>query len=178
MNIFVVNATELEKLHDRVHETARHRGEGPQQKASWQEACRSFFASYDKLAFPGGLSQEFDLLRVGDPSAIEMAVQFLEANPWYFRSGYHKADVLRLLKRLPLSEDQCARLRKVIVERVRGRPVREMRAYGRLAPKISTPEFEAELASIAQDANHCAARHAQLILEYLKQSKAANSGGF
>lgn len=178
MNIFEVHATELEKLHNRVHETARHRSEGDQQKASWQEACRAFFASYDRLAFPGGLSQEFDLLRVGDPGAIEMAVQFLEANPWYFRSGYHKADILKLLKRLPLSGDQCARLRRVILERVQGRPVREMRAYGRLAPKISSPEFEAELTSIAHNANQPVARHAKLILEYLKQSKAANSGGF
>ena len=62
-----------------------------------------------------------------------MAIKFLEANPWYFRSGYHKADILKMLRKHALSDDQCARMRKVVLERVRGRPVREMRAYARFA---------------------------------------------
>lgn len=131
MNIFEHHAAELEKLRQKVYETVRHRNEGTEQMESRQEACRSFFAAYDQLAFPGGLNRQFELLRAGDSNAIEMAVRFLKANPWYFRSGYHKADTLKLLQKRPLSDDQCARLRMVILERVRGRPVREMRAYGR-----------------------------------------------
>jgi hypothetical protein len=175
MNIFEANAAELERLRERVLETVRRRSESSRQRASWEEACRAFFAAYDKLAFPGGLNREIELLRAGDPDAIEMAVRFIEANPWYFRSGYHKADVLKLLKKLPLSDDQCARLRQAILERVRGRPLREMRAYGRLALKISSPEFEMELANIAKNANRQAARHAQLILGYLAQAKTSKS---
>jgi hypothetical protein len=173
LNIFEHHAAELEKLREQVYETVRHRNEGSQQMAAWQEASRSFFAAYDQLAFPGGLNRQFELLRTGDPSAVEMAVRFLEANPWYFRSGYHKADILKLLQKQPLSDDHCAQLRWVILERVRGRPVREMRAYGRLAIKISTPEFEAELTNLGQNANREAVRHAQLVLQYLRQAKAS-----
>ena len=69
------------------------------------------FAKYDQLAFPGGLTKQFELLEAGDPEAIEMAVRYLEADPWYFRSGYYKADMLRFLRKHPLSDDQSARLR-------------------------------------------------------------------
>jgi hypothetical protein len=135
MSVFQTNAAELERLRERVHKMSRERGESPQKMAAWQEAARDFHASYDKLAFPGGLSREFELLRTGDAAAIEMAIRFLEANPWYFRSGYYKADILKMLRKLPLSEDQCDRMRKLILERVRGRPVREVRAYTRFDRK-------------------------------------------
>src|SRR6266542_4689801 len=52
MNIFEHNAAELVKLHDKVHETWRHRGESPQRKAAWGKAIHRFHAGYDELAFP------------------------------------------------------------------------------------------------------------------------------
>jgi len=76
-----------------------------------------------RTGFPCGVRQacisgrahrEFELLRVGDITAIEMAIQFLEANPWYFRSGYHKADILKMLRKHLLSDDQSARMRNLI----------------------------------------------------------------
>lgn len=167
MNIFEHNAAELERLREQVNDAFERRNQGPSKMAVWKEAALAFHAAYDKLAFPGGLSKEFQLLQIGDPDAIEMAVRYLEANPWYFRSGYYKVDLLKLLGKHPLSDQQRSRLRTVILERVRGRPVREMRAYGRLAPKVATIEFEAELKAIAENSNRHAARHAKLILEYL-----------
>jgi hypothetical protein len=171
MNVFEANAAELEKLRERVNEMFRERSKNPERAAAWEEAARDFHTAYDKLAFPGGLSREFDLLRIGDVTALEMAIQFLEANPWFFRSGYYKADILKALRRYPLSDEQCARMRKVILERVRDRPVREMRAYARFAPKVSTPQFEAEITNIAADSNRHAARHAQWVLDCLKTAR-------
>jgi hypothetical protein len=79
MNIFQANAEKLERLKANVDRALERRNESPQGRADWQEAVRVFHESYDKLAFPGGLNREFELLRVGDPDALEMAVQFLEA---------------------------------------------------------------------------------------------------
>ncbi|HKD78863.1 MAG TPA: hypothetical protein VKH81_04170 [Candidatus Angelobacter sp.] len=168
MNVFETNAAELEKLRQRVLDLSRKRRESPKHEAAWHEAARIFHEAYDTLAFPGGLSREFELLRIGDAAAIEMAVQFLEANPWYFRSGYYKADILRLLRKHPLNEDQGARMRKLILERVQGLPVREIRAFARFTPKVTTPEFEAEIVNIAENANRQVARHAQWVLDCLK----------
>ena len=170
MGIFETNAAELERLRQQVDEMFRRRSESPKHEAAWREAARAFHEAYDKLAFPGGLSREFELLRIGDPTAIEMAVRFLEANPWYFRSGYYKADILKLLRKHPLSEEQCARMRTLILERVRGRPVREIRAFARFAPKVTTPEFEIEIVNIAENAKRHAARHAQWVLDCLKSA--------
>jgi hypothetical protein len=171
MNVFETNAAELEKLRERVHEMFRERSKSLEHTAAWREAARAFHAAYDKLAFPGGISREFELLRVGDVTAIEMAIRFLEANPWFFRSGYHKADILKMLSKHPLSDEQCLRVRKLILERLRDRPVREMRAYARFAPRVSTPQFEAEITSIAENANRHAARHAQWVLDCLKSAR-------
>ena len=171
MNVFEANATKLEELRARVDEMFRERSKSPEHMAAWQEAARAFHTAYDELAFPGSLSREFELLRVGDVTAIEMAIRFLEANPWFFRSGYYKADILKLLRKHALSDEQCTRMRKVILERVRGRPVREMRAYARFAPKVSTPHFEAEITNIAQNADRRAARHAQWVLDCLKSAR-------
>lgn len=171
LNVFEANAAELEKLQVQVDKTFRERGKGPKHKAAWEEATQAFHAAYDRLAFPGGISREFELLKLGDSAAIEMAIQFLEANPWSFRSGYHKADILKMLRKHPLSDEQCVRMRKLILERVRDRPVREMRAYARFAPRVSTPEFEAEITGIAENANRHAARHAQWVLDCLKSAR-------
>jgi hypothetical protein len=168
MNAFEANAAKLEELRERVDEKFRERSKSAEHQAAWQEAARTFHAAYEELAFPGGLSREFELLRAGDAAAIEMAVRYLEANPWYFRSGYHKADILKMLRKHELNADQCSRMRKVILERVRGRPVREMRSYARFAPKVSTEEFEEEIFNIAKNDDRHAARHAQWVLDCLK----------
>ena len=101
-------------------------------------ALHYFHANYDRLAFPGGLARELERLRNGDIEAIELAVRYLEAQTFVViphPARHHKAEILKFLKRHPLTQEQCARLRRVILDRVRGRPVREMRAYGRLAPR-------------------------------------------
>ena len=160
MNVFESSAAELDKLHERVHELARRRSESPEVKAAWREAAQTFHANYDRLAFPGGLTREFERLRNGDTEAIELAIRYLEANPWYFRSGYHKAEILKFLKRYPLTQEQCARLRQVILDRVRGKPTREMRAYARLAPRVTNDQFEAEILAIKEKSNRYSARSA------------------
>jgi hypothetical protein len=174
MNVFDSSAAELEKLNERVLELSRRRKDSPEATAAWREAAQAFHANYDRLAFPGGLAREFELLRNGDREAIELAVRYLEANPWYFRSGYHKAVILKFLKRHPLTQEQCARIREVILERVRGKPVREMRAYGRIAPRVTNEQFEAELLAINEKSHRDAARSAGWILEYLRAAKAAS----
>ena len=169
-NIFETSAAELEALHQRIHEAARRRAEGPEQRTAAEEASRTFFARYDQLAFPGGLNSQFELLKAGSAEAIEMAIRYLEADPWYFRSGYHKADMLRLLRKHPLNEDQNSRLRRLILLRVRGRHVRETRDYCRFAPKVTNPDFEAEIRDIAAHSNRIASRHAQWVIDCLKSA--------
>src|SRR5205807_7166508 len=115
LNVFEANAAELRRMKEAAEAAWLRRGEGDLQLKVWREALERFHSAYGELAFPGGIEKAFLLLVKNDPEGIEMAVRFLEADPWYFRSGYIKADVLRLLRASPLTEEQRKRLRQVIL---------------------------------------------------------------
>lgn len=52
--------------------------------------------------------------------------------------------------------------------------MRELRAYGRLAPRVTNEQFEAELLALKEKSNRQAARSAGWILEYLRAAKVAS----
>ena len=68
-----------------------------------------------------------------------MAIEFLEADPWFFRSGYIKANLARFLKRVTLSNQNVRRLEKVLLKIVDERHTQEFRDYCRLARVVATP---------------------------------------
>jgi hypothetical protein len=153
--IFETNAEKLRQLHKTIEATYRDRQVDEKHYQVWAEACQCFHNSFDRLAFPGGLEQEMDLLKRGDAQAVEMAVRFLEANPWFFRSGYIKEQLLRELRKVSLSEDQRDRLREVIMNRINKGSGREFRRYCRLAKDLMNPKFIAQVgeAMMSDDAN-------------------------
>jgi hypothetical protein len=164
------NAAKLRHLNEAIWSTFRVRHEGAAQMEAWSEACRQFHASYDRLAFPGGLDLGIRRLAQHDSTAIEFAVRFLEADPWFFRSGYIKEEVLKYLRRAPLTDDQKKRLQQVILTRVRDRNTRrEFRRYGRLAPAITDPSFEEEVARLAGQSG-VIPKQAQWVLARIKQA--------
>ena len=170
-NSIIANAAKLRDLNEAVKSTFRVRHEGASQMEAWREACRQFHLCYDQLAFPGGLGESMRRLTEREPVAIESAVQFLEADPMFFRSGYIKEELLEHLSRgIPLNDDQKKRLQQVILLRVRERRTRcEFRRYCRLAPAVSDPSFEEQIAKLAGPSG-VIPTHAQWVLARLKQS--------
>jgi len=159
-----VNAARLRELHDAIHETVRTRNDSDEHRARWTEACARFHAEYDALAFPGGLTEGLSRLRAHDVGAIETAIHFLDDDPYFFRSGYIKAELLRRLKHAPLTKSQQQRLRNVILARLSGPDRRELRAYCRLAATLATPAFESEILALADSGDGRTARHARWAL--------------
>jgi hypothetical protein len=111
------HAAKLRDLHEAVHSTYRARGDNTSRWEKWKEACRQFHESYDQLAFPGGITEGMRRLATPDPAAIESVVQFLEVDPFFFRSGYIKEDLLERLRQAPLDKNQKRRLQQVILAR-------------------------------------------------------------
>lgn len=72
-------------------------------------------------------------------------MSFLERDLWTSGSGYGKADAIRYLKHLGLSNDTEERLRRVVLNAVDGRDRREFRHYCKLARKVDAPELRAAL---------------------------------
>lgn len=108
------NAAEIRRLHAQVHATCAHRGESAAARELWQQAAAEFHRCYDALALPGGLSAGLQALSAGEPSAIEAALSFLEAHPYFFRSQYIATKLCRLLKRMELSGGSAQRLQRIL----------------------------------------------------------------
>jgi hypothetical protein len=81
------------------------------------------------------------VLRRGDPMAVEAAVRFLEADPWFFGSGYGKQKIIRRLVQLDLAPDLRARLQNVVLARVERNRGQGLRYYCRLARALDTPDL-------------------------------------
>ncbi len=147
-----------------LHNGLKHPGPEDQDRSI---TITQYFQRYDQLAFPGGLERGLALLAAGDAKVIESAVTFLEVDPLFHRSGYIKADLLRHLKRVQLSEDQKSRLRKVVIARVQGPDSREFRHYARIAPVITDVSLRNALQVSRDSTDPVEARHAKWILQAL-----------
>jgi len=103
---------------------------------------------------------------------VDEAIRFLEKDEWAFGSGYAKADLIRLLRKLDLNSTQAERLRRVVLAVVDGRDRREFRHYRRLACKLDSPQLRVELMRRLEDENEVVRRHARWVLEYLSERHA------
>jgi hypothetical protein len=157
------NAAELRSLHEAIHIAFARRSESAAHRQAWETACGRFHETHDRLAFPGGLVRGMSLLAEGDPATIEESIRFLEIDPWFFRSGYIKAEIIRHLRRAPLSPSQVGRLRQVILARIAGRDTREFRWYCRLARIVSDPDFRREVEGLARSPAEPIARRARWV---------------
>jgi len=99
------NAEKIRQLHSRVRQTFQQRTQSEKRKQEWKEACRDLHANYNRLAFPGGYNNALARIIAGDPQTMEAAICFLEVRPYFFRSGYMFKDILRKLKKAPLSKE-------------------------------------------------------------------------
>jgi len=102
------NAQEITRLHRRIRDTFRHRGDDETARQRWEQACAEFHARYNVLAFPEGLDEQsfFDRLSGNDPVIAEWALCFLEVRPYFFRSGYVWRKLSRRMKYVALSPEQ------------------------------------------------------------------------
>ena len=113
--IMIENAAEINRLHRRVHETAKRRSESEGLRREWSQACDEFHRQYSELWIPGGRNPGFyERILAGDPAAIEVALCFLEVRPYFFRSGYHWKTILQKCKRAPMSGEQAERFAKLV----------------------------------------------------------------
>lgn len=106
---------------------------------------------------------------------VDEAIKFLEKDEWDQGSGYAKADLLRLLRRLDLNPAQAERLRRIILAVVEGRDRREFRHYCRLACKVDSPELRKQLEHRLESENELIRRHARWVLEYLSKHQTSQT---
>ena len=134
----------------------------------WDEsrlaALTRFHTAVEK-AYPPDFWENFERLKAGDADAAEMAIAFMEADPWFFRSGYVKQRLATYLKRVKLTPHDQDRLRSVIVQVVQRRAAHEYSQYRRLARVLATPDLQRDLHTLAGSEDVAMARRARWMLD-------------
>lgn len=132
-------AVELERLHADVHRLWARRGLSADQWDAWAReadrfdlAVRDFYGPFDRAA---------KALRNGETDEVETAVQFLEADPWCFRSGYMKAELMHRLANGPDLDAHHHRLHDVVGRRLTEPQPRLLRHAARLAAAVWDDEL-------------------------------------
>lgn len=109
----VASAAEVGAVARLLHTLARLQWRYPDDGAAWdawREATVAWREAIDG-AYPPGFWDAYARLRDRDPAGLETAIAFLEADPWFFRSGYVKAVLIRYINRLGLLPGQRAAAR-------------------------------------------------------------------
>ncbi len=112
---------------------------------------------------------------------VETGIAFLEADPWFFRSGYEKQNIIRHLKRAPLNQAQRQRLARVVPEARKRRVLAaidghaggvpenrdrvEFRHFGRLACGVWSDFLDEEVARPMQSPDPGIRRRATWVAE-------------
>lgn len=78
------NAARLRVLYAEIKRTFSEEPHG----AAHTAACSAYHREYDTLAFPGGLERFRIRLKRMEPPAIDEAIEYLEADPWFNCSGF------------------------------------------------------------------------------------------
>ena len=133
------------------------------------------FGAHMHGAYPKGTPDLYHDLKNAKPRAIDTATAFLEADPWFFRSGYLKAQLIRRLKRVTLTAEQAERLQRVVLARVEGPDRNEFAAYGRLALAVRSPELEARIEEMTRGADAGIARRARWMMLRFRSVPAAKA---
>lgn len=148
----------------------------------WQAAVHHQYGVYKKYASlyfpPKPVSEEaapydwdfwrdIELLRGGDDTKLELAIAFLEVDPWFHGSGYAKVRMIRYIKPQILTRRDILRLQNVVLNMVAHRNGQDFRAYCRLARKVDGPEMREELTQRLTHADANVRRRAKWVLEAL-----------
>lgn len=143
---------------------------------AWKAAIARFRDAL-RLAYPSDFGEDIERLKAGDARGLEGVIRFLEADPMFFGSGYAKADLIRFVNRMALTEHQAKRLRAVALAIVDRRASQEFRRYCRLAAKVNHPGLREDLRSRAAGGDPAVARRARWMLAYVESPPCARRAG-
>jgi hypothetical protein len=142
-------SAKLDSLNKRINETMRTRDCGSEERERWSRACAEFHANYAELFYPGG-DASLDALKRHESGAIQLAIDFLDADPHHFRSGYTKEEVWRRIRNTPIIVTDKSRLEEIAVRYLDRRISREFWAMSRVMSVIASGDFWVRVRGLAE----------------------------
>lgn len=114
----------------------------------WRAAIDAFHAACARV-YPEPLQQVDRGLKHASDIDTAVMLDFLEADPFFYRSGYMKEKILTEFKRRQLDRHEVARLQAIILRVVVTQDHRrEFRYYCRAAANVDDRKFRAKLAAL------------------------------
>lgn len=135
--------------------------------ARFQEATKAFYTTFTGLGAP---------IRAGNRDAIDFAIRFLEADPWCFRSGYVKADLMTALGNAPVTDDERRRLKAVVLKRLKRREPGLIRPTGRLAANVWDDALMAEIQRVITHGSHAERADAEAVVRAVAHERRSIAG--
>jgi hypothetical protein len=145
-DLIVTNANELNQMMSVINETFKERDDSLDHWLVWSKACTKFHENYCHLFYPGSY-ERLQALKKGDADSVETAINFLEVDPVYHRSGYTKEYIWRYIVRCALEPAQLERLQTVALQYTRKRMRREFWYACRAMATLGTDDFWLALAA-------------------------------
>jgi hypothetical protein len=88
-----------------------------QSRRDWERDAEDFKAELDSLYAP--ITAALSRVRGGERTAIDQVLDFLEADPWCFRSGYMKSKLMHAIANGPeLQGESRRRAQRVVIRRL------------------------------------------------------------
>jgi hypothetical protein len=141
-----VNEAQAE-IHAAFKEVVNRNDESDPRTKRWLEAIKAFGAARSRV-YP----EDLRLVELGALPASEVdtadILDFLEADPVFYGSGYMKEELLGALKKRSFQQHEAQRLRAIILNVVRKSDRREFRHYCRVATTVDDERFRQELTTL------------------------------
>lgn len=138
-----VNEAQAE-IHAAFKEVVNRHDESDPRTKRWLDAIGAFSAARSHV-YPDDLRRvEQGALPAAEVDTADI-LDFLEADPVFYGSGYMKEELLGVLKRRSLQQHDVQRLQAIILNVVRKADRREFRRYCRVASTIDDERFRQEL---------------------------------
>lgn len=107
-----------------------------------------------------------------DTDPVELALRFLEADPRCPGADALKADLAETLRHAPLTPEQRDRVAALILRALRHGGDDPFRAYAQLAPRVTSPLFEAAVTCYAASCEVPVFERAEYVLSVLRPARA------
>jgi hypothetical protein len=118
-------------------------------------------------AWPPGFFAHLQCVKDGDPSGVDDVLDFVEACPRFFRTGYVLDAAIRWLPRPPRSPSQTERLRAVVLAAVSRRLRVPFRRIPSLSRAVESPGLREKLVALVKDPDPAVQDRAIAVLDAL-----------
>jgi hypothetical protein len=123
---------------------------------------------YDELNIDSWVAEIGTRVADGDPEAVEAALDFLERDPYFFRSGYARERLARRLAHTELTGAQKTRARAVVLTTVDGQRHCPLPGVGKLAGAFADNSLRRDLRERLHNRNTALARRALRIIVHVR----------